>query len=164
MEKKKVLNSLFLPGIIIALFFGITSCDNRNCSDVVCGTGEQCLNGVCVCAPGYEGESCDSLSYVKFLGSYEVDQFCAQGPFTQYVSTIAYPGGRVDRILINNILGMGISAEGFVSGRFIQIPEQNIGNVNLSGNGNYISSTTIDISLDYIFAGQYFSCTATFKR
>lgn len=164
MEKKKInlsFLSLFLLGGIFTFF--MNSCSD-SCKDVVCGIREQCLNGHCACLSGYEGDNCEVFSYEKFVGSYQVQQFCAQGQAPPpYPVTITYQGGRIDRVLIGNMFNMGITVEAYVSERLMQIPQQQIGSLSISGNGTYQTANgRINASVEYVFAGQYHSCNLTF--
>jgi EGF-like domain len=36
-----------------------------------CGANGTCLEGLCTCSDGYEGEKCDTLSFQKFIGRWK---------------------------------------------------------------------------------------------
>ena len=61
---------------IIAALFCIASIYFFSCGDhcklkVPCSENGACLEGLCYCSDGYEGESCDTLSSKKFVGHWK---------------------------------------------------------------------------------------------
>ncbi|GAB4377139.1 MAG: hypothetical protein Kow0075_05170 [Salibacteraceae bacterium] len=58
-------------------YFG-THCDSIDLcvrNDVVCYNGE-CLEGVCICTDGFEGEDCSVESRLRYLGEYYMVEGC----------------------------------------------------------------------------------------
>jgi hypothetical protein len=76
--------------IIVTTFFTLLACTsliiiscNRNSTNILsgdkckatsCAYGGVCVDGVCVCKPGYEGNNCEIISKAKFLGSWNVKE------------------------------------------------------------------------------------------
>jgi hypothetical protein len=58
---------------IIAL---MASCIKEKCKDVVCANGGVCVEDVCACPTGYEGEYCENTWGQKFEGTWQAyDEF-----------------------------------------------------------------------------------------
>ncbi len=62
-------------------YFGV-SCENFDtCYNVVCAENQICTNGVCDCAPGFEGADCQELIREKYLGNYQAIDVCPGGTY-----------------------------------------------------------------------------------
>lgn len=91
----KKFRSLFLSaGVSLALAFGIASCNTDKCKDVVCQNDGTCLEGVCDCATGYEGEFCETKANAKWVGTWGVNETCngtAGSPYSVIVTASTNP-------------------------------------------------------------------------
>lgn len=65
--------SLIYIWCVLSFTLLATSCLQDKCSSLQCENGI-CVDGQCVCQYGYEGESCEEHWYVKFLGSWNVEE------------------------------------------------------------------------------------------
>lgn len=155
--------------LLSALFF---SCENRSCTDVVCsGQNSTCVDGDCYCLPGYEGEFCDQLSYLRYIGSYQVSEGCTTsfgGFMTQtFSSSISGGLGSLDIITINNFANRGLPVDAtIVSANFLTITSQNVGGLQVSGGeGRYeVVYNRIRFEYNYTAGSNFHQCTAIFTR
>jgi len=60
------------------LIFMMSSCSDP-CKDVQCVNGE-CIDGVCDCLVGFEGDDCNTLFKTKFFGDYTMLMETCTGP------------------------------------------------------------------------------------
>ncbi len=162
--KTRIYNLSILCVSVIFLLV-VESCDNRKCTDVICGSRQTCMNGICQCSAGYEGTTCDTLARDKFLGQYQVSNACVQGvsPGNGYAIQIWEDFNEINKVQINNIVSNGLSAEAFVDRNLIEIPDQNIGAGTIFGQGSFDEVLQrIIIEYNYSVNGQLSNCTATF--
>lgn len=145
----------------------VYSCKKEDpCEGVVCPAGKVCSSGTCTCPFGYEGANCDSLSAIKFVGNYQVNENCQNptGPGFNYTTNISY-GFQDFEVIISNILNSGLSIEASVDGNSIYIREQTVGNLRIVGEGFYQPVTgRIQINYEYNYSGSSRACTAFFQR
>ena len=155
---------LFLPFLLFLVSVLSESCDRNKCENVICGLRQSCVNGICQCAPGYEGDNCETLARDKFLGQYLVSTSCVQGfAPAQYPTQVIEDFNEINKIQITNIVGTGLSAEAYIDRDLIEIPDQNIGAGTIFGQGNYDQILQrIIIEYNYSVNGQLSNCTATF--
>jgi hypothetical protein len=153
--------------IVTVISIIVYSCKKQDpCEGVVCPAGKVCSSGTCTCPFGYEGANCDSLSAIKFVGNYQVNENCQNppGPGFNYTTNISY-GFRDFEVIISNILGSGLSVEASVDGNSIYIREQTVGNLRIVGEGFYQPVTgRIQINYEYNYSGSSRACTAFFQR
>ncbi len=73
------------------MLFSTTSCNQDPCvaKKITCANGGTCLDGLCSCVDGYEGELCAAESRTKFLGANNA-QAVYTGPETCTVGTDNY--------------------------------------------------------------------------
>ncbi len=69
----------------------MTSCSKDECEDVSCGANGTCDNGVCICEAGYEGGSCETLAFAKFLGSWTTSEQKNGGTASFSYTTVIAP-------------------------------------------------------------------------
>ena len=74
----------------------ITSCDN-----ITCYNGGSCLDGVCHCPNGFEGDFCLSKWNENYTGNYDANDQCSIG--NNYSVTITQNPSLASGISINNI-------------------------------------------------------------
>ncbi|MCB9233141.1 MAG: calcium-binding EGF-like domain-containing protein [Bacteroidia bacterium] len=153
----------------MGLLFTITGCDP--CANTECLNGGSCVDGTCVCATGYEGSDCSTLSRAKLIGAYNVAETCSGSPFT-YACTIS--GSTSDDLKINfsnfyDLLGFyGISTpvtatmsgeESFVVSTTIT---SGADTYTVSGNGSVNSDATLSLTYNVDVNGTVDACTATY--
>lgn len=97
-----------------------SSCTEDPCEGVSCLNGGMCSNGTCECDAGYEGLDCGTQMRTKMLGTYSVTEVCTSGQATydMSISTSAYG---VDKVIISNFAGLGITANGTVHDKSITV-------------------------------------------
>lgn len=62
--------------LILVLMLLLPACTEDKCKGVICQNDGVCVEGSCTCEYGYEGETCESMWYEKFAGSWNaVDTF-----------------------------------------------------------------------------------------
>lgn len=167
----------FRPLIVCAILFiglaTITSSCKKTCSNTHCRsygynttlgayTAEVCNNGNCYCPNGFEGDSCQILSALKFINpspQWQVSDQCAQNGNVYYVTIYTNGnGGYYNVLTINNLFNNGSSVEADIisnashQGINLNIPTQ--GQIN-GGTGFYQSPGNgslgkITLSLDYV--------------
>lgn len=159
-----------------ALLTAIGSCDRNNCKNVICQVNQQCLDGGCYCADGYEGTDCNTESYLRYTsngGTFNVVETCysSSSNFFNYTCYVI-PSTQVNRVLINNLFGIVASTTAFIrtdastgKGTFIEIPQQQQGAFTYSGTGNYNDFTNrMTINFNYTYNGGSYQCTHTFYK
>ena len=161
----------FLLGSV--LIMAIYSC-TKNCAHVTCPANAnlQCISGSCICNNGYEGDSCKTLSYVKFLGNWVDQDQCSDGTSGQYNVHIESLGG--NKISISPVFNAGALQATIVNtpgnlGTTLDIPAQQVGSISvLSGSsGGYYTTystslvPTIVLSLNFSNVAGPSSCTQT---
>lgn len=145
-----------------------SSCDKQSCENVVCnGNNTECYLGQCGCIQGFEGPNCDTYSYEKYIGNYQVSENCSttlsgtqNNQYSMYISL----GSRVDRIIINNFLGIG-SIEAFINNNVVGIASQSVGATTISGNGELsVDGRQLRLEYEYSQGSQYGVCTAILTK
>jgi hypothetical protein len=158
----------FILVVVITIISAVVySCKKKDpCENVSCPAGKVCSSGTCTCPFGYEGTTCDTLSAIKFVGNYQVNENCQNppGPGYTYTTNISY-GFQDYEIIISNILGSGLSIDASVDGNTIFINEQTVGGLRIVGEGFFQPITNrIQINYEYNYGGSSRSCTAFFQR
>lgn len=158
----------YAPLLLISFVFAIFSaCDRDRCANVICdGPESYCLDGQCICPPGYEGPDCDILSKDKYVGNYRVTESCNPGVERGWTFTTILSGNGVDKIEFTNVLNTGLSAEAvIVTNSAIRFDTQNLGSIQFAGVGNYIENANrIELEYEYYVNGQANRCTAFLYR
>jgi hypothetical protein len=70
--------------VVSVYFLGCFPCDCCN-KKVSCGEHGTCLNEMCSCEDGYEGEKCDILSNTKFVGHWKGQETRQQNGVTDTI-------------------------------------------------------------------------------
>ena len=152
---------------LIIMSIALVSCDSDSCETIDCGPYKTCVNGICVCEQGLEGDQCQIYSYEKFVGNYQVSESCAASTFpqgTQYVSDIIQDSRAIDRIYITQFANFGLTVEAVINGIYVTIPNQNQGSYNVEGSGEYNTATgRITIQYNLTSGSNSASCTAVFS-
>lgn len=157
--------------LVVIVAFGITlwtSCDKTTCENIVCsGNNTYCQSGQCVCQQGYEGPNCDTYSYEKYVGNYQVSENCTttlsgnqNNVYNMYISQ----GYSADRVVINGFLGLG-SIDATINNNDIYISSQSIGATTVQGYGQYFpNQRQLKLEYSYTQGSQYAECTAILTK
>lgn len=151
----------------LLLVFAFSGCDIDRCENVICdGPESVCVDGVCICPPGYEGPNCDVLSSDKYVGNYRVNESCNPGTARGWSFTNVTLGNGIDKLVFGNVLNTGLSAEAVIVNEFaIRFDSQNLGSIQFAGVGNYIQNTNrIEIEYEYYVNGTANRCVAFLNR
>lgn len=164
----KYLISLPLFFLITLSVFTWSSCDKQTCENVVCnGNNTVCQNGQCVCANGFEGPNCDTYSFEKFIGNYQVSENCQntlQGTTNGFYNMFISVGGNINTVVINNFLGFG-TVEATIIGNEIFISSQSIGATTTQGYGEFfVNQRQIRLEYSYTRGSEYAECTAIMTK
>ena len=151
--KFRTFSFLFLVCFLASI--GI-SCEEDPCAGVSCTNGGTCVEGVgtCECLAGFEGESCETNTILKFIGSYIADYGSCFTTAPEHRVNISQLNGE-SRLNIADLgdyacPGGEVNVIADITGDQINIPSQNIdcsGEIvyTFSGSGS-ISSNTISLS------------------
>jgi hypothetical protein len=124
---KTISRNIILSFLILSSVFasvGYQSCSKDKCSSVVCANGGSCDAGICICAAGYYGKSCDSVYRSKFVGTWSVSEKGSFSSSSNYSITITY-GTRPTDVLIGNFYNFfETKIKGYVTGDTLFIPSQ----------------------------------------
>lgn len=111
----------------------------KPCEKVSCFNGGYCIDGLCRCPIGFEGESCQTRSSDKFVGFYDAVDQCNTAP--DYICNISADNSDATKLIITDL---GVICPNYTLLAYIQsektsfeIPLQaSCGNYYISGNGN----------------------------
>ena len=89
--------------LVAATMLFTTSCTQDLCvkNKITCQNGGTCLDGICTCAAGYEGDLCATESRTKFVGTFSGNETCTVGSDT-YSITIGNSGD-VAKVVVTNL-------------------------------------------------------------
>jgi hypothetical protein len=142
---------LAMVGASLALFILILSSCGPSCPN--CSPNGACVDGACICDPGFEGTDCGFLVRDRIAGAHAVNDTCTSG-IRQYMVGIG--GDSLDPQMVNigNFAGQVIGVKATVNADLsIDIAQQTIqsqtATVAVSGHGTIHSD---GISLHYIFS------------
>jgi hypothetical protein len=151
----------------------ISSCERKNCNNVVCPTNQACNNGQCYCIDGLEGPDCATQSYLKYtvLNNHAFENCNSQPPFSTNSVYISWNGQYNNRIQINGLMGNNcyditaiIYTDNSNEGNTIEIPEQYCGSNTISGQGTYDKlNRRLNLQLYYNVSGTPYTCTTTLQ-
>ncbi|MFN8309751.1 MAG: hypothetical protein U0T73_14050 [Chitinophagales bacterium] len=136
---------LMAAAVMIMMIAGMESCSTKSCSKVTCGLNQVCNNGQCFCNNGYEGDSCNKLSYPKFIGTYFVNETCNGTGGSSYTAYITQGSTDVSSLDITNFLGQ-FTVRAYIrstvdkKGTYLEIPDQTLGGTSdnmINGQGNF---------------------------
>jgi Golgi nucleoside diphosphatase len=85
------------------------------CKNTVCYNGGSCIDGICYCPIGFEGNDCNLRWNERYVGNYTANDGCDAG--NSYNVNISQIINRGDAILVNNIskLGTNVNLEGMLN-------------------------------------------------
>jgi hypothetical protein len=100
--------------------------DGRDkCANVTCAYGGTCLNGVCLCTPGYDGPSCETVSRSKFIHHWEAAEVGSISPMVLYPVDISPSGDSITKVVITGLYhDFFPSLDGFIVADSLIIPTQ----------------------------------------
>lgn len=128
----KAINILFKLAAIAALSLALVACESDPCKDATdrCLNGAECdaVDGGCLCAAGYEGDSCSVVSRTRFIGDYTAKEVATVGGIsydTDYTLVIKTASASLDKILIEQLSAdaSGNSITATVSGSTFTAPD-----------------------------------------
>ncbi len=146
------------------------NCDNQDlCVEVECTGNAVCLDGICECTTGYEGETCEVLWTNKMLGEWTQVDECGEVFFAS--SVVITTGSELTSIVITNFSGLlqdpaDITAS-MISSTSWELPAQSIDGFDIEGStiGSYdFFDATGDeaLTIQHNINGQI--CKAVFTR
>lgn len=145
-------------GVAAIATIGLASCETDACQDVTCDNGGTCVEGDCVCATGYEGTNCETLVRAAFIGSFNVNETCAQST-DSYAVTIS-AGSSDTEVTISNLYDAGFVVTGTVNADGgITINNQTFGTGTLSGSVTRSGGVTT-FNFTIAVGGQSDTCSA----
>ncbi|MBX7107720.1 MAG: calcium-binding EGF-like domain-containing protein [Chitinophagales bacterium] len=123
----------------------LASCADK-CKKIICYNGAICVDGICGCTPGFEGDDCSLEVREKFLGTYNVSDNCSVTGNAHYTVNMSAVDTSVTRVAIANFNGdFGNLVIAVISGDNIEIPIQSpdYDGRSVSGAGIFSSGSTI---------------------
>ena len=92
--------------ITIGLFFAITytACKKDSCNNVACLNGGECDGGACTCAPGFEGNRCQTPSRDKWIANYNGGDSCTYDGINKYSVRFLVDPTNKTKMVLRNIL------------------------------------------------------------
>lgn len=127
---------------ILSLVFFFLSCEKDPCETIDCGPNGVCVDGVCDCTPGYEGEFCTEEMAAKFTGNYNVSELCGSGSDV-YFCMVSRIENTTDGIVFDNLYNRRVEVSATVNGNAIEIPLQAFDILIISGSGSLDPDTGI---------------------
>jgi hypothetical protein len=115
------------------------------CTDVTCGNGT-CLDGVCECAVGFDGPSCQTESRSRYLGSWEAGDICRTTAFVY--DLVITSGASAGSIQLDNLNDKGVPLAANIDGLQIEVPTQGFQTGTISGAGG-MDTTAVEITMEY---------------
>ena len=97
-----LVTALLTTGIFCAISY--TACNKDNCNNVACLNAGECDGGVCTCAPGFEGNRCQTPSRDKWIKQFNGGDSCGYGGFTQYSVRFLVDPTNKTKMVLKNIL------------------------------------------------------------
>lgn len=129
----------------------LQSCTQDPCKDVVCQNGGTCVTGVCNCLNGYEGDSCQTESRAKFIGTWAVQDDGTASGTANYNITVT-SGAAVTAVNIDGLWQLFVnSITANVNGNTITIPLQEPDNddYTIEGTGTITAGTPSTVAMTY---------------
>ena len=144
--------------LFIALtIFSVNSCSTKEDCTITCIYGT-CVNNICNCNAGYEGDICTVLTTQKYIANWNASDTCETNIYN-YVATIASSSSIANRFNITNFGRFGSSFVVYadVTGTSFTIPTQNVQGITLSGSGsiNVIDSDDAVLSITYFAEDEF---------
>lgn len=133
----------------------LISCSDK-CKKLICYNGGFCLDGNCGCTTGFEGEDCSLEVREKFIGTYNVTDYCSVTGNVMYTVNIGEVDTNVSLVGIanfNNDFSNLVKAS--ITGSNIEIPIQSpdADGRTVSGAGVFSGGGTITWNYTIVSAG-----------
>lgn len=123
MKKIQITLTISLLSLLI-----VSSCKDEPCDDVVCQNNGICIEGVCDCPPGFEGEFCEEFSRQKILGNFDVTSNCVGDSAETNTWAIGASASAFNEVLINNFHKPALNIVATITNpETLEISEQFIG-------------------------------------
>lgn len=174
-------HSIKILGKVMAMvlfFFLVAGCKKKDCSATVCGYNQVCNSGNCYCRDGYEGDSCNILSYPNYVGNYNVSYSCNGAGSGIYPCYIAHNSSDPSILEVSNFLNyytfyaqikgatdkkgnnVYVSSQTLIGGNGTTDIIEGTGTLDHLGNGQ----TRINFQFNYHYNNQDYACTHTFIK
>ncbi|MEO6168238.1 MAG: hypothetical protein ABIO46_09255 [Chitinophagales bacterium] len=102
----------------------LSSCSDK-CKKIICYNGAFCLDGNCGCTTGFEGEDCSLEVREKFIGTYNVTDYCSVTGNVMYTVNIGEIDTSVTMVAISNFNNdFSNLVKAIITENFIEIPVQ----------------------------------------
>ena len=148
MKKQRVTSVLFLLSMLF-----IASCKDEPCDTIVCQNNAPCIDGICDCPPGFEGELCDEFSRQKILGNFDVTSNCTGDTSVTETWSISASSSAFNEVLIGNFHRPALNMFAtIVDSNTIEIEEQIIGSYIIYGSGTIEGEGNLSIQYTAISA------------
>ena len=96
MNLRKRLSLMFLAMMLLG------SCKDEPCDNIICQNDGICMDGLCDCPSGFEGEFCEEFSRQKILGNFDVSSNCVGDTSVTDIWAIGASTSAVNEVLIGN--------------------------------------------------------------
>lgn len=139
-SKSILLAALVTVSAFVSLVY--VSCNRDKCKSIVCANGGVCNQGGCICAAGYQGSNCETVTRQKFLGNWMVNEKGSITNAAQYPISIEAANNVTDVVIKNfyNYFQQNIKA--YVVGDTLYIPNQQLEGKVVFGQGYIYSNVT----------------------
>ena len=143
--------------MLLAIIF-LSSCKNEPCDDIICQNNGICIDGLCDCPDGFEGELCEEFSRQKILGNFDVSSDCVGDSSETNVWSIAASASTANEVLISSIHKPTLNVSATITdANAIEIEEQfvsdGIFNYNVYGSGTIESEGQFSMEYTVINIG-----------
>ncbi len=126
--------------LALTMMFTVASCSQDPCvtKKITCANGGTCLDGLCSCVDGYEGDLCADLSRTKFIGTYGAFDEIASISGTNYTTNITGFGIAASstgdgKVILTKFGGANETVVANVKGKTVTIPDGTVINVTDAG-------------------------------
>ena len=135
--------------ILTIMFLG--SCNNEPCDDILCQNDGICIDGLCDCPLGFEGEFCEEFSREKILGDFDVSSDCMGDTTVTETWGIAASSSAFNEILISNFHKPALNIWASITDpNTIEIEGQIVGGSIISGSGTIEGEGQVSIQYTVI--------------
>ncbi len=112
-----------------------SSCNEDKCKAITCAYGGVCSDGQCLCASGYEGVQCETITRQRYLGTWHVTEDGTFSNAAQYPISVE-AGPNITEVRIKNFRNNLINdVQAYVKGDTINIPSQQVNGNSIYGFG-----------------------------